>query len=35
MRLPMAGGEPDYEICSHMFDVFLASGLNYFDMAYV
>ncbi len=35
MRLPMAGGEPDYELCSQMLDVFLTSGLNYFDTAHV
>ena len=35
MRLPMVGGEPDYELCNRMFDRFLEAGLNYFDTAHV
>ncbi|MBO7702393.1 MAG: aldo/keto reductase, partial [Eggerthellaceae bacterium] len=35
MRLPMVGGEPDYELCNQMFDRFLEAGLNYFDTAHV
>ena len=34
MRLPMKGGDVDYEEFSKMTDAFLKSGLNYFDTAH-
>ena len=34
MRLPMKGGQVDYDEFSRMADAFIASGLNYFDTAH-
>ena len=34
MRLPMKGGEVDYEEFSKMADAFIAAGFNYFDTAH-
>ncbi|MBQ8110498.1 MAG: aldo/keto reductase [Clostridia bacterium] len=34
MRLPMKGGEVDYDEFCRMADAFIASGLNYFDTAH-
>lgn len=34
MRLPMIGGEIDYNQFSEMIDAFLAAGFNYFDTAH-
>jgi len=34
MRLPMKGGQVDYDEFSRMADVFLEAGFNYFDTAH-
>ena len=35
MRLPMKGGEVDYDEFRRMIDLFMAEGFNYFDTAKV